>query len=143
MSTSEPLLSDPLIGPSQPAVTLPSPGLPTLTTPSRLALRKLLIPNFLGERCDWQRFWDQFQSSIHNNWIPKIDKFQYLLTYQAGAAKAAIQGIRLAEANYDVAIQILSDHFGHRDMLLDEHLDSLLSVAPVRSSTDVTVKKSL
>ncbi|KAH8026261.1 hypothetical protein HPB51_017799 [Rhipicephalus microplus] len=59
------------------------------------------------------------------------------------SAKVAIQGVRLAEANYDVAIQILSDHFGHGDMLVDNLLDSLLSIAPVQSSGNVTLLKNL
>ncbi|KAH8018312.1 hypothetical protein HPB51_002293 [Rhipicephalus microplus] len=89
-------------------------------------------------------FWDQFQASIHNDdWIPKIDKLQYLLIYLTGAAKAAIQGIRLAKVNYDVAIQILSDRFGCHDMLVDDHLDSLLSIAPVQSSAGVTLLRNL
>ncbi|XP_037502725.1 uncharacterized protein LOC119377230 [Rhipicephalus sanguineus] len=122
----------------------PSPGLSTPTPPSSIALPKLHIPSFAGERRERQGFWDQYRVSIHDNdCIPKIDKFKYLLTYLTGAAKAAIQGICLAEANYDVAIQILSDRFGCRDMLIDDHLDNLLSVAPVRSSADVTKLRNL
>ncbi|KAH7952592.1 hypothetical protein HPB51_028246 [Rhipicephalus microplus] len=72
-----------------------------------------------------------------------IDKFQYLLTYLTVAANAAIQGIHLIQANYGVAIQVLSDRFGHRDMIVDEHLDSLLSLAPIESSAHVTLLRNL
>ncbi|KAH6948808.1 hypothetical protein HPB50_026542 [Hyalomma asiaticum] len=68
----------------------------------------------------------------------EIDKFKYLLTYLTGAAKAAIQGIRLAEANYDIAVNVLSDRFGRRGMLVNDHLDHLLSLAPVRSSSELS-----
>ncbi|XP_037514124.1 uncharacterized protein LOC119390576 [Rhipicephalus sanguineus] len=136
--------SEPLASTSTQVANSPSPDISTPTPPSRIALPKLHIPSFAGERREWQGLWDQYRVSIHDNdWIPKIDKIKYLLTYLTGAAKAAIQGICLAEANYDVAIQILSDRFGRRDMLVDDHLDNLLSVAPVRSSADVTKLRNL
>ncbi|XP_049276084.1 uncharacterized protein LOC125760267 [Rhipicephalus sanguineus] len=72
----------------------PSPGLSSPTPSSRIALPKLNIPCFAGERREWQEFWDQYRVSIHDNdWIPKIDKFKYLLTYLTGPAKAAIQAL--------------------------------------------------
>ncbi|KAH7936551.1 hypothetical protein HPB49_001161 [Dermacentor silvarum] len=54
-----------------------------------------------------------------------------------GSAKKAIEGIRIYEANYDVAINVLSDRFGRRDMLVDDHLHNLLAMAPIRSSADL------
>ncbi|KAH6928826.1 hypothetical protein HPB50_020123 [Hyalomma asiaticum] len=44
-------------------------------------------------------------------------------------------------ANYDMAVKVLSDRFGRRDMLVDDHLDHLLSLAPVRSSSEVSKQK--
>ncbi|KAH8034397.1 hypothetical protein HPB51_023645 [Rhipicephalus microplus] len=44
--------SDPFACTSRPAATLPSPGLPTPTTPSRIALPELDIPSFSRERRD-------------------------------------------------------------------------------------------
>ncbi|KAH7973906.1 hypothetical protein HPB49_006802 [Dermacentor silvarum] len=115
----------------------PRPVLPA-TSFSRVALPKLHIASFSGERHDWQAFWDQYQASIHGKHsLLKIGKFQYLLTYLSGSAKIAIQGIRLAEANYDVAMKVLSDRFSRRDMLVDDHLDHLLEMAPIRSSADL------
>ncbi|KAH6925067.1 hypothetical protein HPB50_000289 [Hyalomma asiaticum] len=37
-----------------------------------------------------------------------------------------------------MAVKVLSDRFGHRDMLVDDHLDHLLSLEPVRSSSEVS-----
>ncbi|XP_075726259.1 uncharacterized protein LOC142767901 [Rhipicephalus microplus] len=137
-------LSDPLAGRSQPTATLPSPGLPTPAMPSRLTLAKLHIANFSGDRRNRPVFCDQFQTSIPNNdWIQKIGKIQYLITFLTEAVKAAIKGIRFAEANYDVAIQILSDRFNYRDILVDNHVNSLLSIAPVRSSAHITLLRNL
>ncbi|KAH8029258.1 hypothetical protein HPB51_024648 [Rhipicephalus microplus] len=70
-------------------------------------------------------------------------RFQYFLTYLTTAAKAAIQLIRLADVKYDVVNRTLSDHFGRHNVLVDDHLDSVLSVASVRSSADVTLLRNL
>ncbi|KAH7974467.1 hypothetical protein HPB49_015733 [Dermacentor silvarum] len=60
-----------------------------------------------------------------------------------GTTKTAIQGIRLAEANYRVAVKVLSDRFSRRDMLVDDHLDRLLEMAPIRSSADLDKLRDL
>ncbi|KAH7957448.1 hypothetical protein HPB52_019078 [Rhipicephalus sanguineus] len=48
-----------------------------------------------------------------------------------------MEGIRLAEQNYDLAIKILTDRFGRRDLLVNEHVDHLLTLSPVKSPSEV------
>lgn len=116
----------------------PRPGTPQTTQGTRFAaLPRLQIPNFSGDRRDWQGFWDQFESSIHSNaTLPRIEKFKYLLSYLTGPAKDAIEGIRLADDNYDFAVKIITNRFGRKDLLVDDHLDKLLALEPVRNSAD-------
>ncbi|XP_037503466.1 uncharacterized protein LOC119378375 [Rhipicephalus sanguineus] len=66
-----------------------------------------------------------------------IEKFKYLLSYLSGVAKRAIEGIRLTEDNYAIAIRTLTERFGRRDLLINEHIDHLLALPPVKSSADV------
>ncbi|XP_077545161.1 uncharacterized protein LOC144158266 [Haemaphysalis longicornis] len=104
----------------------------------RVALPKLQIAPFSGDRRDWQGFWEQFDATIHaNQHLTKIDKFKYLRSYMTGPAKTAIEGIRLAEDGYDAAIKILTDRFGRRDLLMADHVDALLAITPVKTSADV------
>ncbi|XP_077552449.1 uncharacterized protein LOC144166823 [Haemaphysalis longicornis] len=104
----------------------------------RVALPKLQIAPFSGDRRDWQGFWEQFDATIHaNQHLTKIDKFKYLRSYMTGPAKTAIEGIRLAEDGYDAAIKILKDRFGRRDLLMADHVDALLAITPVKTSADV------
>ncbi|XP_077548006.1 uncharacterized protein LOC144160659 [Haemaphysalis longicornis] len=101
------------------------------------ALPKLQIPNFSGDRHDWQGFWDQFESSTHSNTtLPRVEKFKYLLSYLTGPAKDAIEGIRLAVNNCDIAVKIITNRFGLKDLLVDDHLDKLLTLEPVQNSVD-------
>ncbi|XP_077548092.1 uncharacterized protein LOC144160812 [Haemaphysalis longicornis] len=114
-----------------------STAAPAVPVP-RVALPKLQIAPFSGDRRDWQGFWEQFDATIHaNQHLTKIDKFKYLRSYMTGPAKTAIEGIRLAEDGYDAAIKILTDRFGRRDLLMADHVDALLSITPVKTSADV------
>ncbi|XP_077557390.1 uncharacterized protein LOC144172577 [Haemaphysalis longicornis] len=116
----------------QPAVS------PVIASTRFAALPKLHIPTFSGDRRSWQAFWDHFDATIHSNpALAHIEKFKYLTSYLTGKAKAAIEGIRLAEANYDVAIGTLTARFGRTDLLVEDHIDSFLALAPVRSSSEV------
>ncbi|KAH7957284.1 hypothetical protein HPB52_017107 [Rhipicephalus sanguineus] len=104
----------------------------------RVVLPKLQIPTFSGALRDWQTFWDHFSATIHRNEdLLPIEKFKYLLSYLSGVAKRAIEGIRLTEDNYAIAIRTLTERFGRRDLLINEHIDHLLALPPVKSSADV------
>ncbi|KAH7950910.1 hypothetical protein HPB52_003118 [Rhipicephalus sanguineus] len=96
------------------------------------------IPTFSGALRDWQSFWAHFSAAIRlNDEHLQIEKFRYLLSYLTGAAKRPISGIRLTEDNYSIAIKTLTQRFGPRDLLINEHVDHLLALAPVKSSAEV------
>ena len=47
--------------------------------PVKVKLPKLVIKKFNGNILEWQFFWDQFSSAIHQkDYISDIDKFNYL-----------------------------------------------------------------
>ncbi|XP_077561636.1 uncharacterized protein LOC144177928 [Haemaphysalis longicornis] len=74
-------------------------------------------------------FWDQFEFSIYSNaTLPRIKKFKYLLSYFTGPTKDAIEGIRLADDNYNFAVNIITNRFGRKDILVDDQLDKLLAL---------------
>ncbi|KAH7951754.1 hypothetical protein HPB52_012518 [Rhipicephalus sanguineus] len=121
-----------------PRVTEGTPGPATVPRHRTVVLPKLQIPTFSGALRDWQTFWDHFSATIHRNEdLLPIEKFKYLLSYLSGAAKRAIEGVRLTEDNYAIAIRTLTERFGRRDLLINEHIDHLLALQPVKSSADV------
>ena len=71
---------------------------------------KLEISKFHGDVINWQGFWDQFCSAIHeNNSISNIDKFSYLKTFLCDSANAIISGLSLSAGNYVQAIELIKD----------------------------------
>ncbi|XP_077534710.1 uncharacterized protein LOC144146648 [Haemaphysalis longicornis] len=98
----------------------------------RVNLPKLQIPVFAGETREWQGFWEHYEATIHAHPdLADIEKFQYLKSYLTGAAKRAIEGIRLTDANYKIAVKVLTERYGRKDVLIDNHIDSLLSIEPI------------
>ncbi|KAM7310458.1 hypothetical protein ISCGN_007366 [Ixodes scapularis] len=70
-----------------------------------VALPKLQVPMFAGNLRDWQGFWDHFNVTIHANPdLPPIEKFKFLMTYLTDHAKRAVEGIRLSDQNYELAV---------------------------------------
>ncbi|KAH7947894.1 hypothetical protein HPB52_016545 [Rhipicephalus sanguineus] len=103
-----------------------------------VALLTLQVPTYAGDLRQWREFWDHYSATIHkNSELPPIEKFKYLLTYLTGAAKRAIKGIRLADNNYDIAVKTLKERFGRQELLVNEHIEQLLALSPVRSSKEV------
>ncbi|KAH7935597.1 hypothetical protein HPB52_010336 [Rhipicephalus sanguineus] len=91
------------------------------------SVRHATGPDVCRDLRQWLEFWDHYSATIHENTeLPPIEKFKYLLTYLTGAAKRAIEGIRLADNNYEIA-----------ELLVNEHIDQLLALSPVRSSKEV------
>ncbi|XP_077561661.1 uncharacterized protein LOC144177979 [Haemaphysalis longicornis] len=108
----------------------PPPGIRRATPGTRFAaLPTVQLLTFSGDRRDWQGFWYQYNSSIHSNaTLPRIEKFKYMFSYLTGYAKDAIDSIRLADDNCDSAVSVITNRFGWKHLLVDDHLDKLLAL---------------
>ncbi|XP_037528464.1 uncharacterized protein LOC119405695 [Rhipicephalus sanguineus] len=93
---------------------------------------------------DHRGFWERYEATIHTQPdLTGIEKFKYLNTYLAGAAKRAIEGISLTEANYNIAVKLFTERFGRKDLLIDDHIDSLLAIEPIETSSQVARLRDL
>ncbi|KRX34809.1 hypothetical protein T05_137, partial [Trichinella murrelli] len=107
------------------------------STPSNVRLPKLEIRKYNGDPHDWQRFHEEFSNSIHTNKnLSTIEKFSYLRSLLIGNAAAAIEGLPLNVANYDAAMTILSDSFGRKEIIIEEHMKELQNLPTVTSQWD-------
>ena len=102
---------------------------------TRVNLPKIQLKKFSGNLLDWQNFWETFEHTIHKaNYLNKIEKFNYLLSYLEGPAFRAIKGLSITEQNYDSAVKILRDRYGDLQVIINSHMDKLLSVRTVQAS---------
>lgn len=107
-------------------------------------LPKLVMQKFSGEICEWQGFWSQYETTIHETeHLSKTDKFSYLKSFLSGTAASAVAGLALSDANYDIAIDLLKKRFGRKDLVINAHMNKLLNMTPVKRANDVSALRKL
>ena len=105
----------PLLPNTQMESTMQSPQM----QPMPVKLHKMELPMFHGDSLEWKGFWDVFSYSVHNQPIPNVQKFGYLIGLLKGEAKEAIQGISVTNENYIHAVEILQKRFGNIEIIKD------------------------
>ena len=113
-------------------------SLPLHTAGPQVKLPKLSIRKFNGDLTKWVTFWDSFNSSIHTNpALSSVDKFNYLTSLLDSTAAEAIAGLTLTDANYGEAIATLKKRFGNPQLIVNRHMEALLSITAVATHHDV------
>lgn len=111
---------------------------------SRCRLPKFELPVFKGDPLSWQGFWDQFNTSIHeNDEITDIDRFNYLKRYLGGQALETVSGLSLSKENYNHAIVTLRERFGNPQVLISSHMDRLINMNKVSNKNDTLSLRKL
>lgn len=101
-------------------------------------LPRLSLKYFSGEPSQWLTFWDSFRSAVHENpELHNIDKFNYLKSLLKGSAAATIAGLPLTDDNYKSAIELLTNRFGNKQVIISCHMDALLKLPSLGSTADV------
>ena len=106
---------------------------------SSVRLPKLQLPNFDGNVLRWPEFWDIYESSVHRQDIPKVVKNSYLKGALRGSAASVIAGISITNEGNDVAIQILQERFGNKEVII-EALYAKLQRLPTASNKFSDIK---
>ena len=92
---------------------------------------------FNGDILSWSAFWGQFSSLINDN--PELDavsKFNYLQTLLTGKAKDLIQGLSPSVTSYKEAIEILTDEYSNKDVIVDKHVQNLMQLSKFNDRND-------
>ena len=119
-------------------VSLRAPSVSTIEPSAsdiKVRLPKLEIKNFNGNILEWQSFWDQFSSGIHNKEnISNIGKFTYLKLFLCDSANYTIM---LTSENYCQAIELLIRRYANPQTLIAAHMKKLVSIPRVKKPYDV------
>ena len=54
-----------------------------------------------------------------------------------GQAEAAISGLKITADNYKIALDILKSIFGNTDIIISAHMEQLVGIPGVASSSDI------
>ena len=113
-----------------------------------IKLPKLDPKKFDGNILKWTEFWEVFEATIHNNkGLHAVDKFNYLKSQLYGNASEVISGLELTKDNYYVAIELLKERYGKKQVMVNAHNAKLINLpvatfksASLRSFYDTTEK---
>ena len=108
---------------------------------SKLPDLKLLC--FYGNRMEWTRFWEVFESHVHNRTdLDPIIKFSHLVNSLKSETAEFVAGYAVTGANYTKVVEVLKKEYGRDDIIKETHLGKLLSLMERKpSTTDATFRE--
>ena len=99
------------------------------STGNSVRLPKLEIPSFSGEKLKWTAFWDSFEAAIHLNMsLSDVEKLNYLMSKLTGEAKNSVSGILLSNENYQVAVELLKERYGDKQVVVTSHYTEMINL---------------
>ena len=123
---------------------LPASSSPASGRPNAVRLPKLQLRHFNGDMTRWTSFWQSFEAAVDGNPdLSAVEKFNYLSSLLEGAAREAIAGLSLTEANYVEAVTMLKKRFGGTQQIVGKHMEALLQVEAVSNSQNVRALRRL
>ena len=70
-----------------------------------------------------------FKAVIHSSAsLSNIDKFNYLRCYVTGDTLNTIEGLSLTDENYIMALELLEDRYGNKQVIITAHTTNLLKL---------------
>lgn len=112
----------------------------SISTQSRLP--KITIPQFNGDRQQWESFKDLYRSLIHSDpTLKDVDKLYYLKTLVSGEALTAIQTIPITGDSYATAWSTLETRYGNKYLLVQSHLISLKRLRHLKEESLTELQK--
>ena len=112
--------------------------------PVKVKLPGLVIKKFNGNILEWQSFWDQFSSAIHQkDSISDIDKFNYLNSFLCDSVNATIRSLSLTSENYHQVIEMLHERYANPQILISAHMQKFVSLPFVKNRHNVTELRKL
>ncbi|VBB35586.1 unnamed protein product, partial [Acanthocheilonema viteae] len=75
---------------------------PTILPSHTVQLLQLSLPIFNGDPKQWRQFWSSFETAVHLQPIPDIQKLNYLYSCLREEALQAVSGYEIAPENYSI-----------------------------------------
>ena len=100
------------------------------------SLSRMEIPEFSGDRLEWENFRDMYESLIKNNAsLSKVTRLQYLKMKLKSDAAALLRHIKITEANFDAAWKALTDEYENTRLIINSHLQAIIDIPAMKYET--------
>ena len=134
----------PTTPPTHVSTTPPATTATLATKTNAVRLPKLHLKHFNDDLTKWTSFWESFEAAVDSNLdLSNVEKFNYLSSLLEGAAREAIAGLSLTEANYIEAVSTPKKRFGGTQQIISKHMEALLQVEAVSNSQNVKALRRL
>lgn len=109
-----------------------------------IKLEDIKIPVFFGNVAEWPSFHDLFKNLVHNHHnFSNAEKMYRLKNYIRGEAGRLIQHLRVTDANYEAAWNILKSRYENKRLLFTTQVDRILDHPMVNTESALSVKQLL
>ena len=116
-----------------------SPNERTIVNQDHARLPKFQLKSFSRDVLSYQEFWETYNSAVHSNEnLDNVTKFSYLRGLLEDQAASSISWLSLSSENYEEAVQLLQARYGNKQIFISAHIDKLLGLPNVYSSSDTS-----
>ena len=111
---------------------------------SKLRLPKLNLPTFSGSYTEWMSFFDLFRAAVDSNTqLTDSEKLNYLRACLKGDAAKLICSVSITDANYAIAMGLLTDRYANKRSIVQAHLQSIWSQPSMKVESASGLRKLL
>ena len=113
-------------------------------TGGKLRLPKLNLPTFSGSYTEWMSFIDLFHAAVDSNsQLSDSEKLNYLRACVKGDAAKLICSVAITDANYAIAMGLLSDRYANKRSIVQAHLQSIWTQPSMKVESATGLRKLL
>ena len=110
-----------------------APNRPNSSNPPPVArpvlLPKIKLPKFSGNIIEFQTFWEQFESAVHNdNTLSNIQKLTFLRSCLEGEAAKLVSKVPNIGSSYESVIKTLKDNYDDKHIKTIAHVNHFLGL---------------
>ena len=91
-------------------------------------IAKPKIPEFRGERYQFEDWWEQFNIFVHKAEVPVHFKMVMLKSSLTGPPSDLVKNLGFTQVQYEMAIEKLKQRYGGERRLLQQYIDSVTSM---------------
>ena len=114
----------------------------SLTTTGRMRLPKLQMLTFTGAYTDWVSFSDLFQAAVgSSSLLSDSERLNYLKACIKGDAAKIFSSLRITDANYPIAWQLLKDRYDNTRSKVHAHLQAIWSQSSMKVESGSGLRK--
>ena len=107
-----------------------------------MRLPKLQMPTFTGAYTDWVSFNDLFQAAVSSSsLLSDSERLNYLKACINGDAAKLFSSLRITDANYPIAWQLLKDRYDNTPSIVHAHLQAIWSQSSMKVESGSGLRK--